>query len=107
MGWNYLRVYSESWFKSRPQEEALILEALRKAKEKKAAAPAEEVPPLLENPTAEPVKKAEAPIEAIPEKSPAKATSFMPYEKDLSITTPYVVFKRGVLYRHAPYAKGR
>jgi len=100
MGWNYLRVYSESWFKSRPQEEALILEALRKAKEKKAAAPAEEVPPLLENPTAEPVKKAEAPMEAIPEKSPAKATSFMPYEKDLSITTPYVVFKRGVLYRH-------
>jgi very-short-patch-repair endonuclease len=28
MGWNYLRVYSESWFKTRKEEEQLILEAL-------------------------------------------------------------------------------
>lgn len=100
MGWNYLRVYSEAWFKSRPQEEALILEALRKAKEKKAQAPSEDLP-SEEAPAKEEATKAPTVQNDIaPSKTPAKAVSFMPYEIDTSIVNPYVVFKRGVLFRH-------
>jgi superfamily I DNA and/or RNA helicase len=100
MGWGYYRLYAESYLKNpeRIQEEILaLLSILKKEKgtpEEISIAPDPATP--LTNVKDAPkdiAPKKEEPVNEEPSESEA-------YVQDRSIVSPYLVLKRGVLYRH-------
>lgn len=97
MGWGYYRLYAESYLKNpqRIQEEILAL----LLKEKEAKSHPDEIQ-IQADPSAPLTKTNEEPKHEIPAKTPSPSQNQEAYVQDRSVLSPYLVLKRGVLYRH-------